>query len=383
MDYAENSKMMEEEEFKEYLFPNDDKRLVKFNTFNQEQQLNSIYIGSLISEIGEEKYFRLKIGKNEIEKDKLKQLYTQENNELRNKIKRIDQIRQEREREFIQEKREIRENIKLELKQQYSQDMNNAKDEILMLKSKWEDIQNKRLDIQQKNNEKILFQKDEMERKLTEQRENYEKKLDKLREKIENMVILTSNSTKKGQEGEDWTFNELLRLFPKAQIEDTHSIKHRGDFIIKDDYIGMVDSKKFKSNVPKRDIDKFKSDMETNSDFQYGILCATDNGIATKSDLSLEFVSGKPIVYVCKACKNPQKILIACNLCKLILKNMDCFDITKEENQLVIKEKTKSIIKYKKKMIKKITDFSEGILELMESQWVEFESVLKQINVKN
>ena len=43
MDYAEHSKMMEEEEQKEYLFPKDDNRLVKFNTFNQEQQLNSIY----------------------------------------------------------------------------------------------------------------------------------------------------------------------------------------------------------------------------------------------------------------------------------------------------------------------------------------------------
>ena len=42
MDYAENSKMMEEEEVKEYLFPQNDYRLVKFNTFNTEQQLNSI-----------------------------------------------------------------------------------------------------------------------------------------------------------------------------------------------------------------------------------------------------------------------------------------------------------------------------------------------------
>ena len=57
-------------------------------------------------------------------------------------------MRQEREREFIQEKREIRETIKQDLKQQYSQEVNNAKDEIFMLKSRWEEVQNKRLDIQ-------------------------------------------------------------------------------------------------------------------------------------------------------------------------------------------------------------------------------------------
>ena len=42
MDYAENCKMMEEEEFKEYLFPRDDYRLVKFNTFNTEEKHETI-----------------------------------------------------------------------------------------------------------------------------------------------------------------------------------------------------------------------------------------------------------------------------------------------------------------------------------------------------
>lgn len=255
--------------------------------------------------------------------------------------------------------------------------------DIIKYKTRCDEYTEKRLSDQTENNNKILLQKDEMERRLSDQRKIYEEKLEKMREKIENMVVLTSNSTKKGQEGEDWTFNQLLRLFPRAQIEDTHAVKHRGDFIIKDKYTGMVDSKKFKGNVGKRDIDKFKSDMEANSDFQYGILCATDYGIAAKQDLSLEFVSGKPIVYIHKACENPQKILIGCNLCKLILKNMDCFDVTKEENQLIIKEKTKSLVKIKKKMIKKVNDFRDGMIELMDIQWNELDVVLKQINVKH
>jgi|TARA_B110000971_G_C19985788_1_gene489492 hypothetical protein len=373
---------LQEEELKEFLFPKDDKRLEKFNGFNTEQQLNSIFIGSVISEIGEDKYIRLKSGENQTEKDNLKQMYQQENNKLRENLKRIENNKREREREYIREKTEIRENIRIDLNNHHAQKYIDMEKDILKYKDRCDKYTEKRINNQTENNNKILFQKDEMERKLDEQRKKYEEKLDDLRGKIENMIILTSNSTKKGQEGEDWTFNQLLRLFPKAQIEDCHSIKHRGDFIIKDKYIGMVDSKKFKGNVGKRDVDKFKSDMETNSDFQYGILCATDYGIAAKQDLSLEFVSGKPIVYIHKACENPQKILIGCNLCKLILKNIDCFDVTKEENQLIIKEKTKSIIKIKKKMIKKINDFSESMLELMDIQWTELELVLKQINVK-
>ena len=373
---------LQEEELKEFLFPKDDQRLSKFIGFNIEQQLNSIFIGSVISEIGEDKYIRLKSGENQTEKDNLKQMYQQENNELHERLKRLENSKREREREYIREKTEIRENIRIDLNKQHEQKYMIMEQDIIKYKTRCDEYTEKRMSQHTENNNKIILQKDEMERKLDAQRKDYEEKLEKLREKIENMVVLTSNSTKKGQEGEDWTFNQLLLLFPKAQIEDTHAVKHRGDFIIKDKYTGMVDSKKFKGNVGKRDIDKFKSDMEANSDFQYGILCATDYGIAAKQDLSLEFVSGKPIVYIHKACENPQKILIGCNLCKLILKNMDCFAVTKEENQLIIKEKTKSIIKIKKKMIKKINDFSEGMLELMDIQWTELDVVLKQINVK-
>ena len=119
------------------------------------------------------------------------------------------------------------------------------------------------------HNEKILIIKRQSTTEKDEIRRVYEEKLDELRGKMEQIVMMSSNSTKKGQEGEDWTFNELLRLFPEAMVEDTHAQGGRGDFIIRDKYVGMVDSKKFKGNVPKRDIKKFKADMENNAEYQY------------------------------------------------------------------------------------------------------------------
>ena len=382
MDYAEHSKMMEEEEQKEYLFPKDDNRLVKFNTFNKEQQLNSIYIGSLISEIGEEKYIRLKSGENEIEKDKLKQFYTQENNELRERIKRIEKVRQEREREFIQEKREIRENIKQDLKQQYSQEVSNAKNEILMLKSRWEEVQNKRLDIQQKNSDKLLLQKDEMERKLAEQRESYEKKLEELREKIDTINNVTDVSTKKGQEGENWVYNELVRQFKSAQVDDCHSKGHKGDFTITEgDMKGMFESKNYTKNVPKREITKFKKDIENNADLRYGVLLSLKSGIVNHTDLCLEFCGEKPIVYLHDVKEEPFKIKVAYNICQLILKNVDCFDITKEETQQKLKEKVKFMTARHKRLINKVDDFSKDMKEELDEQWRDFEEFLNHINL--
>ena len=61
---------------------------------------------------------------------------------------------------------------------------------------------------------------------------------------------------------------------------------------------------------------------------------------------------------------------------------MECFDVTKEENQLIIKEKTRSLVKIKKKMLKKVQDFSESMIDLMDTQWNELDALLKQINVK-
>ena len=382
MDYAEHSKMMEEEEQKEYLFPKDDNRLVKFNTFNKEQQLNSIYIGSLISEIGEEKYIRLKSGENAIEKDKLKQFYTQENNELRERIKRIEKVKQEREREFIQEKREIRENIKQDLKQQYSQEVSNAKNEILMLKSRWEEVQNKRLDIQQKNSDKLLLQKDEMERKLAEQRESYEKKMEELREKIDTINNITDVSTKKGQEGEDWVYNELVRQFKSAQVDDCHSKGHKGDFTITEgDMKGMFESKNYTKNVPKREIIKFKKDIENNADLRYGVLLSLKSGIVNHTDLCLEFCGEKPIVYLHDVREEPFKIKVAYNICQLILKNVDCFDITKEEIQQKLKEKVKFMTARHNRLVSMVVDYSKAMKDELGEQWKDFEEFLGNINL--
>ena len=33
---------------------------------------------------------------------------------------------------------------------------------------------------------------------------------------------MNENSAKKGQEGESWLYNELIRQFPKAKIVDCH-----------------------------------------------------------------------------------------------------------------------------------------------------------------
>jgi hypothetical protein len=382
MDYAENSKMMEEEEVKEYLFPQNDYRLVKFNTFNTEQQLNSIFVGSLITEIGEDKYIRLKSGENQLEKDKLKQMYQQENSELREKLKKLEKRKREREREVIEELREEKTRIRNELLNEFTLKTETINTELLMLRKKVELLGDKRLVMQKEHHNTLSNQKDEMERKLTEQRENYEKKLDELREKLINMSNITNVSSKKGQEGENWVFNELVRQFKSSQVEDCHAKGHKGDFTVSQGEMkGMFESKNYTRNVPKREIKKFRSDIENNADLRYGVMLSLKSGIVNHNDLSLEFCAGKPLVYLHMVKDEPFKIKIAYDICQLILKNIDCFDITKEETQLKLKEKVKVITSRHKSLVCKVTDFSNDMKNTLNDQWRDFEEFLGHINL--
>lgn len=388
MDYAENNKLMEEDmdELKEFMFPLDDNRLKDFMMLSTEDQLNAISLGAFMLKEGKNRYVSMKSGENLQLMQQLKSEYEEKilNKDLKvNKLKEeLRKVKNDHVKEMSEITHEITEKTKAKYQKYWNDKFEELNSQLENTRVRMRELIDTRISQNNEHNAKLLS----LERQSTVEKEgirrNYEEKLDEIRGKMEQIVMMSSNSTKKGQEGEDWTFNELLRLFPEAMVEDTHAEGGKGDFIIRDKYVGMVDSKKFKGNVPKRDIKKFKADMENNSDYQYGILCATDHGIAAKSDLLLEFVCGKPIVYVHKARNNPQKILMACNLCKLILKNMECFDVTKEENQLIIKEKTKSLVKIKKKMLKKVQDFSESIIDLMDIQWSELDALLKQINVK-
>ena len=383
MDYDANIKMMEEdEELKEFFFPLNDHRLKKFVTLSQEQQLNSIFVGSLITEIGEDKYIRLKSGENQIEKDKLKIMYQQENNELREKVRRLEKSKRERESEYRNELREEKTRIRDELQNDFLKKTESINNDLIQLRKKVELLGDKRLVMQKEHHQLLSNQKDEMERKLTEQRENYEKKIDNLREKIENMSNMTNVSSKKGQEGENWVFNELVRQFKSSQVEDCHTKGHKGDFTVSQGEMkGMFESKNYTRNVPKREIKKFRNDVENNADLRYGVMLSLKSGIVNHNDLSLEFCGGKPLVYLHMVKDEPFKIKIAYDICQLILKNIDCFDITKEETQLKLKEKVKVITSRHKSLVCKVTDFSNDMKNTLNDQWRDFEEFLEHINL--
>ena len=233
--------------------------------------------------------------------------------------------------------------------------------------------------------------RDKHELLLREEREKYISSMKEYNDTINNMNNMNNmnnnNSTIIGQEGENETFRELNLMFPKCEIEDTHTIQGRGDFIIKDNDLSiMIETKKYNANVPKKEIDKFYRDMisQCNSDVSCGILISLNTGIATKEDFRFEVNNGKFLFFLHNVSKYKRwnNISLAIKFFKLIIEQQDYIDFT---NQDVINQFTKSAKDFKRNYSKQKTRldkfYADNIKDLDEQQTL-IGTLFQAINVK-
>lgn len=201
----------------------------------------------------------------------------------------------------------------------------------------------KEMDIlhEQKNNSfKLAFndyeervnKKDEIwERKLLQQRNEYELRIGNERKEKQTLMMRAQNSTNIGQDGENFTLHELTRMFPKAEIEDTHKERARGDFIFKDkDCLMLIETKNYKTNVTKPEIEKFYRDIDANQDINCGVMISLKSGISAREDFQLEIRGGKPIIFLHNISSNISNLGLAVKLFKIVL-NADTIDLTNKE----------------------------------------------------
>lgn len=194
---------------------------------------------------------------------------------------------------------------------------------------------------EQKNNSfKLAFndyeervnKKDEIwERKLLQQRNEYEVRIENEKKEKQTLMMRAQNSTNIGQDGENFTLHELTRMFPKAEIEDTHKERARGDFIFKDkDCLMLIETKNYKTNVTKPEIEKFYRDIDANQDINCGVMISLKSGISAREDFQLEIRGGKPIIFLHNISSNISNLGLAVKLFKIVL-NADTIDLTNKE----------------------------------------------------
>jgi hypothetical protein len=108
----------------------------------------------------------------------------------------------------------------------------------------------------------------------------------------------TGSSAKKGQVAENILLNNLTTLFPDSEVIDTSHIPNSGDIQIKKENkpVILLDSKCFKNNVPKIDLDKFYADVKTNN--CSGILCNSNAGIANRDHFQIDIQDNNVYVFI-------------------------------------------------------------------------------------
>lgn len=385
---------METTDYIEVLLPANHKSVKEFTIFPQKKQLQILKLGISTYTYSLQKFkSTLDVEKENII-DKITNQHSKElcyekdtNNTLRNTIndlkKNITQQKLDFNRNKENELNEQKYIIQSNLERMYGEKITQMTEKISSMEYKQEEVHTQTLQQQQKYYENIFLEKQVSIEQCNKIRNDCEIKIDQYRQQLESFHKINQNSTLKGQKGEDIMYNLLIETFPGCQI-DSHTSKegHKGDFsVIDDTHHGMIESKNYKKNVPTIEIQKFYTDIETNNDIDYAILCSLRSGVANKpQDFTLEFIMGKPVIFLHRVKDNKKSILMAYTICKLILKNMQCFDITKEENQIKIKQIVKGYLQNHKRILSLVNDYSKNMNEMMDKQFNDFNNILSLIN---
>ena len=315
----------------------------------------------------------------EIEKhnqNEVANLQSQIHKEKQNSVFIVEQFRQQKEILTA----EVRENTEIKYKK-----------EIEDLKQNNELLQKQ---ITKQNNEYRelhMTLSDKYDSKMDQIRENHEKKqqemearIERYKSQYEDSLIRTQNSTIKGQDGEEFTYHQLNRLFPKAEIEDCHKQTGKCDFIMRQgDFSMMLEIKNYKNNVNKAEIDKFYRDIdsEQNNDIKCAILISLKSGVCNKKDFDFEIRNGKPIMFLHNISSNMINITVAFKFLNMVLNQKD-IDLTNQEVVDCFRNLASTIKRSFTKQRKQIEKFSSEQINLIAEQETNIQKLFGILNQK-
>ena len=136
--------------------------------------------------------------------------------------------------------------------------------------------------------------------------------LDNINDLLIDLLQIKGTSSRKGKLGESLAENTLLKKYPDWRIENTSSNPHESDLFAYSERYGKIlyELKFYKSNVPSKEVDKFKRDIE-NTNCKYGIFVSHTSGICNKRMIEYERYENHILVYVSCAGLNGHGIELA------------------------------------------------------------------------
>jgi len=355
--------------------------VLKFIQLSQSDKLKAIALGMRFLTLGNQ---QLQMWDNSQWEKRIEQMKMQKQEAVSQLEERLNIANNNTEKVLITHKKELHsivEGVRNRTESKYIGEITSLNNNVLRLEGKIRDLEINTGDIYKSLNEdfyvKILSKEQHWESKIDKQREYYENKLESERKITAACILTTKHSTMKGQAGEEFTQQGLNKLFPTAEIEDTHSIPGRGDFIMKEkEFTMLIETKNYKKNVTKPEIDKFYRDMENNNDIQCGLFLSLKSGICNRENLHLEVINGKPVIFIHQVLENMENIDFAVRIFKLIL-NTDSIDLSNKEVYEKIKNTIPIVKRYWNKMRSKIQKFEKDMTQCIGEQETMIRDIFK------
>lgn len=105
--------------------------------------------------------------------------------------------------------------------------------------------------------------------------------------------LTSGKAAVKGRATEETYLTLLQELLPKSEVRSTAGLPRHMDLevVTENEPSVLIDTKNYDSTVPKKEIEKFKKDIEHNQ--KHGILVSTKTGIVGMDSFKIELVGGK------------------------------------------------------------------------------------------
>lgn len=163
-----------------------------------------------------------------------------------------------------------------------------------------------------------------------ETNENHHEKLYSIESKLDDLLHIKTNSSRKGKLAEDICRDILIKNYPQWNIIDVSQTGYEADCRAIDTPVGPIlyEFKNYDYNVNRDQVSKFVRDLE-HTNIKYGIFVSNTSGIVGKKNIEWEIINEKLIVFVSNMGLNGYGCIIGT---ELLLSLIDINIMEKDKN---------------------------------------------------
>ena len=187
-----------------------------------------------------------------------------------------------------------------------------------------------------------------------------------LKERLEDLTRVRS-SYHLGKEGEA-EIEELLKQSADFDYINVNAEADKADFRLtaKDKTVFILDSKKYKRSVPKKEIDKLIANTDKDTTVAGGILVSLQSKICKRAHCEIEFTPGnKPILYLCLEDMTADAKLHALDISfKMLMRLVESQDQVQRSELL---EKMKQALGLLNDLMKRVEGMKKSATEILDT----------------